>query len=221
MSRAPRSTRFFSGRPAVHRFRSSLLAGLCAVASLAGLACEEGTIDDGGDTDGMGGQTLDDASGAGISRPRELTLEGFQTFLANETYRSDPWLGEGNSRLDSHSGVNVHGWVRVFFNDTAVQSIQAGNGDLFGEAPHTVGTMIVKEIFSEVMQDVMIGAAVMLKVEEGKGPNTWLYYCSATDGTCTGEASEEIPIFGRGESSCHSCHGGEILSVGYAQVEGL
>jgi hypothetical protein len=120
------------------------------------------------------------------------TLDGFDTseagiaaFLKERRYQG--WLAEPAVHASP-----IHGRVRVFFNDTAVQSLRAGN------ATHPPSTLLVKELYSS--DDARLtGHALEVKVEAGAGKDTWLFYEAGLN-------DSPAPYYGRGHPTCHGCH---------------
>jgi hypothetical protein len=91
-----------------------------------------------------------------------------------------------------HASTGPHGKVRVFFNDKAVQSLQAGN------ATHPRGTALVKELYAPD-GTTLTGHAVDVKVADGAGKDTWLFF-ESVGLDYTGN------FYGRGHPACHGCH---------------
>ncbi|MDY7226840.1 hypothetical protein [Hyalangium rubrum] len=111
---------------------------------------------------------------------------GIVTFLQERGYRD--WLAEPAV----HDSGGPHGQVRVFFNDTAVQSLRADN------ATHPVGAILVKEIYSGDGKE-LVGHALEAKVKSGHGKDTWLFF--------EGPLPEDRRnLYGRGHEACHGCH---------------
>jgi hypothetical protein len=119
-------------------------------------------------------------------------LEGFDTsergiaaFVRERHYQG--WLAEPAVHPSP-----IHGKVRVFFNDTAVQSLRAGNDT------HPVGTLLVKELYASDGAQ-LIGHALEVKVEAGAGKDTWLFFEAELK-------DNPAPYYGRGHPTCHGCH---------------
>jgi hypothetical protein len=110
---------------------------------------------------------------------------GLIAFVKERGYQG--WLAEPAI----HPG-GPHGHVRVFFNDTAVESLRANN------ATHPKGTILAKEVYASD-GTTLTGYAVNVKVREGSGKDTWLFF-------------EGFPpdyknsFYGRGHEVCHGCH---------------
>jgi hypothetical protein len=123
---------------------------------------------------------------------RPPTLEGFDTSEAGiaafvQERRYQGWLAEPSVHPSP-----IHGRVRVFFNDTAVQSLRAGNDT------HPLGTILVKELYSSDGTR-LTGHAVEAKVEAGAGKDTWLFFEADL-------GQSPAPYYGRGHPTCHGCH---------------
>ncbi|MBM7116099.1 cytochrome P460 family protein [Archangium primigenium] len=139
-----------------------------------GLAC--GPNSNGQGDEGLGPIESLDTSEAGIT-----------AFVREGRYRD--WVAEPKV----HATRAPHqARVRVFFNDTAVTSLRAGN------AVHPVGTILVKELFAEDGVTKK-GHAVEVKVAEGPGKDTWLFYEGFTPDYTRN-------YYGRGHDTCHGCH---------------
>ncbi len=111
---------------------------------------------------------------------------GIISFVKERSYKG--WFAEPAV----HESSGPHGPVRVFFNDTSVESLRANN------ATHPVGTILVKELYSPDAR-TLIGHALEVKVEAGAGKDTWLFF----EGTLPGYKNN---FYGRGHESCHGCH---------------
>jgi hypothetical protein len=110
---------------------------------------------------------------------------GIAAFVKERRYQG--WLAEPSVHASP-----IHGRVRVFFNDTAVQSLQAGRDT------HSVGTVLVKELYSSDATR-LTGHALEVKVEAGAGKDTWVFYEAALN-------DSPAPYYGRGHPTCHGCH---------------
>lgn len=112
---------------------------------------------------------------------------GITAFVRDGRYRS--WLGEPVPR----DSVRSHGpKVRVFFNDVLAESMRAGN------TTHPVGSITVKELY-ESDGKTLHGHALDVKVAEGPGKDTWVFY----EGF--GPDSDDN-YYGRAHATCHGCH---------------
>lgn len=120
------------------------------------------------------------------------TLDGFDAseagiaaFVKERRYQG--WLAE-----PAVHGSPIHGRVRVFFNDSAVQSLREGRDT------HPVGTVLVKELYAS--DDTRLtGHALEVKVEAGAGKDTWVFYEASLN-------DSPAPYYGRGHPTCHGCH---------------
>jgi hypothetical protein len=112
---------------------------------------------------------------------------GITAFVREGRYKD--WVAEPTV----HETRAPHGSkVRVFFNDTVVQSLRAGN------ATHPVGSVLVKELFEDDGKTLR-GYALDVKITEGAGKDTWIFY--------EGFAPDyDNNYYGRGHSTCHGCH---------------
>lgn len=125
-------------------------------------------------------------NGSPIIEGLDTSRAGVAAFVKERRY--DDWIAEPAVR-DSEG---PHGKVRVYFNDVAVRSLQAGN------ETHPRGTILVKELYSADGQS-LIGHALNVKVEDGKGKDTWLFF----EGSLP---RYEDAFYGRGDPTCHGCH---------------
>ncbi len=125
-------------------------------------------------------------NGSPIIEGLDTSQAGVADFVKERRYRN--WLAEPAVR-DSEG---PHGKVRVFFNDVAVRSLRAGN------ETHPRGTILVKELYSED-GGTLLGHALDVKVEDGQGKDTWLFF----EGWLP---RYESPFYGRGDPTCHGCH---------------
>ncbi|HYH98710.1 hypothetical protein [Hyalangium sp.] len=129
----------------------------------------------------------------GDEENRSPLIEGLDTseagivaFLKDRRYQG--WLAEPSVR----ASPGIHGRVRVFFNDTAVQSLRAGHDT------HPRGTILVKELYADDGA-TLNGHALEVKVEAGRGKDTWLFY----EGLLP---DYQDALYGRGHPTCHGCH---------------
>jgi hypothetical protein len=102
--------------------------------------------------------------------------------------------------------------VRVYFNDTLLASIEAGNGQLETMVPHTTGSMSVKELYDST--DTLVGTAAELKLEGNF--QRWAYYCYGPADRCAlgkGPFTSAEPLYGiAGQVDCGICHGGFVFA---------
>ena len=125
--------------------------------------------------------------GTGVVQQLDTSEAGITAFVREGRYKS--WLAEASV----HETRAPHGSkVRVFFNDTVVQSLRAGN------ATHPVGSILVKELY-EGDGKTLRGHALDVKISEGSGKDTWIFY----EGFGPDYSSN---YYGRGHSTCHGCH---------------
>ncbi len=125
--------------------------------------------------------------GSGIVGPLDTSEAGITAFVREGRYRD--WQAEP----EIHATRAPHqARVRVFFNELAANSLRAGN------AVHPVGTILVKEMYAEDGVTKK-GHAVEVKVAEGPGKDTWLFYEGFTP-----EYTRNY--YGRGHGACHGCH---------------
>lgn len=141
------------------------------------------------------------------------TPDGIKTFLANEIYRGTGWQSETDGPREESSVVSPHDRVRVFLNDTLINSQRAGNGKFQG-TPHATGSMAVKELYEE---DTVVGHAVIYQAANNTLPESTVYYCVGPLGRCLTEStaySVEEPAYGRGtDINCGGCHGGLVFTL--------
>ncbi|NTX63380.1 hypothetical protein HUA74_22255 [Myxococcus sp. CA051A] len=125
--------------------------------------------------------------GLGVVGELDTSEAGITAFVRQGLYRE--WLAEPAPR----KSVNSHGdKVRVFFNPMLAQSMEAGN------PTHPVGSITVKELFESDGKTVR-GYALDVKVSEGSGKNTWVFY--------EGFGPDyDDNYYGRGHDTCHGCH---------------
>ncbi|MFP2908377.1 hypothetical protein ACLESD_25655 [Pyxidicoccus sp. 3LFB2] len=112
---------------------------------------------------------------------------GITAFVRDGRYQT--WLAEPAPR----DSVRSHGpKVRVFFNDVLAASLRAGN------ATHPKGSITVKELY-ESDGKTLRGYALDVKVAEGSGKDTWIFY--------EGFGPDfDDNYYGRAHSTCHGCH---------------
>jgi hypothetical protein len=125
--------------------------------------------------------------GVGMVNGLDTSEAGITAFVRDGLYRE--WLAEPAPR----DSVRSHGpKVRVFFNDVLAGSMRAGN------ATHPVGSITVKELY-ESDGKTLRGHALDVKVAEGTGKDTWVFYEGFGPGY-------DDNYYGRAHSTCHGCH---------------
>lgn len=125
--------------------------------------------------------------GLGMVNGLDTSEAGITAFVREGRYKA--WVGEAAPR----DSVRSHGpQVRVFFNDVLAQSMRAGN------ATHPKGSITVKELY-ESDGKTLRGYALDVKVAEGSGKDTWVFY--------EGFGPDyDDNYYGRAHSTCHGCH---------------
>ena len=126
--------------------------------------------------------------GVGVVESMDTSEAGITAFVREGRYRD--WVAEPTIH-DTRAPHNSK--VRVFFNDKAVASLRAGN------AVHPVGTILVKEMYA-ADGTTKKGHAVEVKVAEGPGKDTWIFYEGFTPDYARN-------FYGRAHETCHGCHG--------------
>lgn len=196
-------------------------AGSFGAAGVGGNAGSDGAGGAGGDGaggDGSGGTAAAGDGGAGGSGtgsgPVDASQASIASFLAGRPYQAAPWVSETPAPRDGTEGTGTpHGRVRVYFNDTLVSSIAAGNGAFGSNLPHTTGSMAVKELYDET--DTRVGVAAALKTEGNF--QRWVYYCFGPGERCAwgrGPFTEAEPLYGvGGQVDCGICHGGLVFTA--------
>ncbi|QAT86133.1 hypothetical protein EJ065_4583 [Corallococcus coralloides] len=125
--------------------------------------------------------------GLGVVQGIDTSETGITAFVRSGQYTS--WLAEPSV----HDTRAPHGSkVRVFFNDVVAQSLRDGN------ATHPVGSILVKELFEDDGKTLK-GHALDVKVAEGPGKDTWIFY----EGFGPSYSNN---YYGRAHSTCHGCH---------------
>jgi len=185
-------------------------AALAALLLVALVACgdddsstdptsDSGTDPTSGDTDGDTGDndtagdtdTAGDGDGDGDETPSASQVPPtngaeLRPWLAAESYL------EWDSESAIHPSTGPHfGDVLTYLNDAAIASLEAGN------TVHPVGTALVKELYGR--NDTLGGYAVMVKVAEGEGGDTWYWYEDFNGSVFADEV---------GDRTCTGCHGG-------------
>jgi hypothetical protein len=144
--------------------------------------------------------------------PSEQTQAAYEAFLGASDYTKNGWISDVPAPREESSGVSPHDRVRVWFSPKAVESFDAGNG-LTSTAPeHFIDTMVVKELYEG---DTLVGQASFWKVDAGKAPTAWIYYCRGPAGRCysNSPALDVTPLYKKGEPQCGSCHGGFVFTT--------
>lgn len=125
--------------------------------------------------------------GLGRVNGLDTSEEGITAFVRDGLYRD--WLAEPAPR----DSVRSHGpKVRVFFNDVLAESMRAGN------ATHPAGSITVKELYASDGKTLR-GHALDVKVAEGTGKDTWVFYEGFGPGY-------DDNYYGRAHATCHGCH---------------
>lgn len=168
---------------------------------------------------GAGGGASGGSAGTGggsnaSAVPGDESLASIASFLASKTYQSASWVAETPGPRAGTEGTGTpHDRVRVYFNETLVASIAAGNGVLQTLVPHSTGSMAVKELYDET--DALVGIAAALKLEGNF--QRWAYYCHGPGERCAwgrGPFTEAEPLYGiAGQVDCGLCHGGSVFTA--------
>ena len=178
------------------RYQTTALS--CATL-LALAACTSGAPDaaDAGEAASDNGETADAkteeaAKPADVPEGKLANNDAIFEFLTAEKYKEFPV-----KELERHPSVGPHDDVVVYFNQTAADSIKAGNTE------HPAGSMMVKEQYKKG-SDEKYGWSVSIKTHDkgdfGKG---WWWYevTSTTDPT---KLYPDNP--GNGVPECAACH---------------
>lgn len=131
----------------------------------------------------------DDASYDHSQKVGELSdtkLDTIKEFLLANTYST--WTA---TEIKEKSLNSPHGTVRTFFNETIEASIQAD------AEVHPEGSITVKELY-ESDSETLKGYAADIKIKEGAGGDTWLFF----EGFLP-DLDHEYAI---GPSGCTGCH---------------
>jgi hypothetical protein len=158
----------------------------------------------GGSTGGSGGGS------ANNTVPSDLMQATWDAFMTNKSYTMNGWISETATPRDEDPTVPVHGRVRVWFNPTAVTSQKAGNGAVGSTTPHSIDSMVVKELYEA---DTLVGHAAFLKLDATSGPGGWQYYCKGPADRCFDMSPADTVTFGKGTADCAFCHGGFIFTT--------
>ncbi len=125
--------------------------------------------------------------GLGVVQDLDTSEAGITAFVREGRYKD--WLAEPTI----HDTRAPHGSkVRVFFNESVAGSLRAGN------ATHPVGSILVKELYEDD-EKTLKGHALNVKIAEGTGKDTWIFYEGFTPDYSNN-------YYGRGHSTCHGCH---------------
>lgn len=135
-------------------------------------------------------RSMTEDEGMGTVNGLDTSRAGLERFTSERGYSG--WRAEAGTR----PSVASHGArVRVFFNEMLAASLEAGN------AVHPVGSTTVKELY-EGDGETLRGHALDVKVVEGEGPDTWLFY--------EGFTGDDEPFYGKGHPTCQGCHASGI-----------
>jgi hypothetical protein len=125
--------------------------------------------------------------GVGMVDDLQTSEAGLTAFVREGRYRT--WLAEPAPR----PSVRAHGsMARVYFNEKVAQSLREGR------SVHPVGSVLVKELFAADGKTLK-AHAVNVKVAEGTGHDTWLFY----EGFAPDYSNS---YYGRGHGTCYGCH---------------
>ena len=144
--------------------------------------------------------------------PSDQTQASYEAFLNAGDYMKNGWVADVAAPREESTAVSPHDHVRVWFSPKMVESFDAGNGATSDAPAHFVDSMVVKELYDGA---TMVGRASFWKVEEGKGPTSWIYYCRGPAARCytNSPSFETTPLFRKGEPQCGSCHGGFVFTT--------
>lgn len=107
------------------------------------------------------------------------------------------WLKEPS--VHSAGSTSPHSRARTYFNDTLVESINAGNKE------HKVGSISLKELYDAT--DQLKGYAAAIKIKEGSEKDSWYWY------EVFSTSKFDDPDFeGVGLALCANCHGSSAVS---------
>lgn len=141
--------------------------------------------------------------------PQTPSEAAISAFIADGAHRGDGWSADTEAPRERNSDVSPHGRVQVWLNDELVASAAAGNG-AYGGTAHDAGSMAVKELYDEA--DVLLGAAVMLKLEGDA--YEWAYWCDGPEDRCGVTTAPTDPYYGVArDAECSFCHGGLIFNL--------
>jgi hypothetical protein len=130
--------------------------------------------------------------------PTDTTSAGFETFLGTATnYQGAGWVPESAAAREGDDG-SPHGRVRVFFNQTMLDSLAADNGPLGNRMPHTEGSMVVKEMYDA--GTTVIGRAAILR-----SGGAYILHCASSEaGTCYSSYVANEIAHGASNCACHT-----------------
>jgi hypothetical protein len=114
---------------------------------------------------------------------------------------------------DASSTSSPHGRVRVYMNQTLLDSRAAGDGGIGAASLHPVGCMAIKEMYDE--SDTLVGAAVIWKDREGGYATGWTFHCWGPAGRChvdSEDFTKDTPFHTQDDLNCSACHGGAFFS---------
>ncbi len=145
--------------------------------------------------------------------PAAQTQEAYEAFLDANEYTKNGWVSDVAAPRDESSPVSPHDRVRVWFSPKMVESFDAGNGVTYDAPGHFIDSMVVKELYDA--NDALVGRVSFWKVEEGKAPANWIYYCRGPAGRCysSSPSLEATPLYKKGEPNCGTCHGGLVYTT--------
>jgi hypothetical protein len=182
--------------------------------STTGGAPATGGAGSGGDSTTGGAPATGGETGL-VDYPTDSSQAGIEAFLAGESYKSDPWVGDVELRV-SDDPVNPHGdttlrpggpepleTLRTYFNTAAREAKEAGD-----QAAASMNAMSVKEVYDSA--DTLVARLVRLKTGAGTANGDWVSYCdsAAVPAHCTGAEDAGSPVYEDGGlNSCSSCHG--------------
>lgn len=169
-----------------------------------GTGAAPGAGGSGGSTDGPSGPT---------NLPADETAEAMTAFITSEAYKGEEWTAETDQPREASSGVSPHGSVRVYLNDTLIQSVAAGNGGVASASgvSHTAGSMTVKEFYDDA---TLVGVGVLYKY--GEGANDWAMWCYGPAGRCSSTVpanTVDNPMHEINAFACAACHGGNVFTT--------
>jgi hypothetical protein len=171
-----------------------------------------GSSSSGGESAASGGAASGGAAsgGAGTTElPPDSTQANIAAFLAADSYKT--WRHDAaprvpidatNPHLNTDAGVKL----QVYFNSTAAASIAENMGKPLLDTNHTVGSMVVKEMYDGA--GVRVGRGTSIKT--GPDRRAFTFYCEGTLEACG--VKMEAPIYGGNTSPCSGCHGGSIFA---------
>lgn len=145
--------------------------------------------------------------------PADESAASMTAFITSESYKGAEWMAETDAPREASSGVSPHGRVRVYLNETLLDSLAASNGGVgsMSGVPHTAGSMTVKEFYDEA--DVLVGIGALYKF--GEAANDWAMWCYGPSGRCSSTVDAEsidAPMHEINAFACGACHGGNIFT---------